>query len=179
MSLSTLEYKQFFQKWFSANAPQNAAKATVTFTLDDVVSDGEKVVAGEKTYEFDTNGTVTSGNVKVDVSIGGVSAANAIAKLLLAIMANSTDITAAAGEGTSAVISYATVGTEGNSTAVSTTCVNGTFGNGVTALSGGQYATPAKVRSFIVLDGVFYIATKGIDKYTTDGWQSFTGSLVS
>lgn len=179
MSLSTLEYKQFFQKWFSANAPQNAAKATVTFTLNGVVSDGEKVVVGEKTYEFDTNGSVTAGNVAVDVSVGGVGAANAIAKLLIAIAANSTDVTAVAGTGTSAVISFATVGTEGNSTAVSTTCVHGTFGESVTTLSGGQYATPAKVRSFIVLDGVFYIATKGIDKYTTDGWQSFTGSLVS
>ena len=179
MSLSTLEYKQFFQKWFSNSVPQNAVKANATFTLNGNVSDGELVVLGENTYEFDTNGTVTSGNIKVDVSIGGVGRANAIAKLLVAIAANSTDVTAAAGEGTTAVVSFATVGTEGNSTAVSTTCVNGIFGGGVTALSGGQYAIPAKVRSFIVLDGVFYIATKGIDKYTTDGWQSFTGSLVS
>lgn len=179
MSLSTLEYKQFFQKWFSSASPYNAVKASATFTLDGNVSDGEIVSVGNTVYEYDTNGSVESNHVSVDVSIGGVGAANAIAKLLVAIAANSTDVTAAAGTGTSAVISYATVGTEGNSTAVSTTCANGIFGNGVTALSGGQYATPAKVRSFIVLDGVFYIATKGIDKYTTDGWQSFTGSLVS
>lgn len=178
MALSTEKYQQFFSKWYSGTA-QNAVKATATFTLDGNVSDGELVVLGENTYEFDTNGTVTSGNIKVDVSIGGVGEANAIAKLLVAIAANSTDVTAAAGEGTTAVISYAVTGIGGNSCAVSTTCANGTFGNGITALSGGQYATPAKVRSFIVLDGVFYIATKGIDKYTTDGWQSFTGSLVS
>jgi hypothetical protein len=178
MSLSTLEYKQFFMAWFNGT-PQNSSKATATFTLDGNVNDGETVSVGEKTYEFDTNGSVTAGNVKVDVSVGGVGAANAIAKLLIAIAANSTDVTAEAGEGTDAVVSYAFVGTEGNSTEVSTTCVNGSWGSGVTKLSGGLYATPAKCRSFIVLDGTFYIATEGIDKYHTTGWQSFTGSLVS
>jgi hypothetical protein len=178
MSLSTLKYLQFFMPWFNST-PQNAVKASATFTLSGNVSDGEKVIAGNTTYEYDTNGSVTAGNVKVDVSSGGVGAANAISKLLTAIAANSTDVTAAAGTGTKAVISYAVVGTEGNSTAVSTTCVNGTFGSEITKLSGGQYATPAKCRSFIILSGVFYIATEGIDKYNTSGWKSFTGSLVS
>ena len=178
MSLSTLEYKQFFQKWFSSATPYNAVKASATFTLDGNVSDGEIVSVGNTVYEYDTNGSVESNHVSVDVSVGGVGAANAIAKLLVAIAANSTDVTAAAGEGTTAVVSFATVGTEGNSTEVYTTCENGTFGESAT-LSGGLYATPAKCRSFIVLDGTFYIATEGIDKYHTTGWQSFTGSLVS
>ena len=62
-----MEYTQMFKTWFSGT-PVNAKKATATLTLSGVVSDGEKVVIGLNTYEFDTNDTYTAGNIQVDIS---------------------------------------------------------------------------------------------------------------
>jgi hypothetical protein len=180
MALIPIDYVQFFQKWFSGSAPNNAAKAIATLTISGNVADGEVVVIGSETYEIDTNGSVNAGNIRVDVSVGGVGAANAVTKLVAAITANSTIVDAFDGIGNVVDIQAKNVGTEGNDINVSKVMTNGSFGAGVTKLSGGLYATPSKTsKCFIIIGGTWYIATKPIDKYTTDGWVSFTPSLVS
>jgi len=48
-----------------------------------------------------------------------------------------------------------------------------------TALTGGQYATPARTQGYIIISGVWYICNKPVDKWTEDGWYSATPSLIS
>lgn len=67
MALNT-EYQQFFKKWFSDAHPIAGVKATATLTISNVVSDGEKVVIGSNTYEFDNNDTITAGSITVDMT---------------------------------------------------------------------------------------------------------------
>ena len=67
MALNT-EYQQFFKKWFSDSHPIAGVKANATLTISNVVSDGEKVVIGSNTYEFDNNDTITAGSITVDMT---------------------------------------------------------------------------------------------------------------
>lgn len=179
MSLITKEYTQFYKPWFSGT-PQNAAFAAANLTISGNVADGETVTMGTEVYEFDTDGSVTAGNISVDVSVGGVGNVNAAAKLTTAINANSTIIDAfdILNNGVLSIQSKI-VGTEGNDIEISTDVVNATFGAGVTKLSGGLYAIPSKTACYIVLSGVWYTADEGFDKYQVYGWKSFTPSLVS
>jgi len=50
------------------DAPVNAAAATALLTLAGNILDGEDFEIGDDTYEVDTDGTVTEGNIQVDVS---------------------------------------------------------------------------------------------------------------
>lgn len=69
----------------------------------DAVSDGETVVIGDTTYEFDTDDDYTAGNIQVDVS-GGATAADAAAALKTAINASDPVVDAADGETSNVLI---------------------------------------------------------------------------
>ena len=55
-----MEYTRMFKTWFHG-APQNAKKASATLTFDGVISDGEEVVIGDNTYEFDRDSNLENG----------------------------------------------------------------------------------------------------------------------
>jgi len=61
--------------------------ANALLQISGVVVDGETVTVGAEVYEFDDDATVVAGNIAVDVT-GDLSAANALAKLTLAINAS-------------------------------------------------------------------------------------------
>lgn len=61
--------------------------ANALVQISGVVSDGETVTVGAEVYEFDDDAAVTAGRIAVDVT-GDLSAANALAKLTLAINAS-------------------------------------------------------------------------------------------
>lgn len=121
--------------------PVNAVQATGTLTCSDAVSDGETVTIGDDVYEFDTDSSVTAGNIAVDVS-GGATASDAVTALVAAITASGDGTYSAAdGAGDTVVITYGTYGTVGNAVATTETCTNGAWGaatleNGVNGTAG-------------------------------------------
>lgn len=171
-----MEFTQFYRKWFQTT-PVNAKFAQATYAISGNVSDGELVYIGNEIFEFDTNSSVTEGNIAVDVS-GGATKAAAKTALIAAINANSLIATAVTASGDNMTIKAKYVGTEPNSYLVADDATNGTFGLAET-LTGGQYATPAATIGYIILSGVWYITTKPIDKYSTDGWYSMTPSVIT
>jgi phage tail sheath gpL-like len=162
------------KKWFSAASPVNPKKATATLTFTGTVSDAETVTVGTQIFELKASGNAGTGKIKVDIS-SGVTADIAVAKIAEAINANSTIVTATASTtDDTVVITYKTVGTAGNEVAVATTCVNGSFGEDVTALSGGQYGTPCPEVGSMVKDTTYhYICTIAGNKDDVE-WKRFT-----
>ncbi|KKN66408.1 hypothetical protein LCGC14_0472300 [marine sediment metagenome] len=61
--------------------------ANALLQITGVVVDGETVTVGAEVYEFDDDASVVAGNILVDVT-GDLTAANALAKLTLAINAS-------------------------------------------------------------------------------------------
>jgi hypothetical protein len=160
----------------SNSAIVDAVSNTTTDTVL-VIADA-KGTAGNTIVSTTTCLNATWGAVTLTGGLATITAANAITALVAAITANDTLVTAVDGAGDTVVATAKNVGTEGNDIAVAETLANGTWGAGVTTLSGGLYATPAKTSGFIILNGVWYIATKPIDKYTMDGWKSATPTLI-
>lgn len=64
--------------------PSEGVQARAILTIGGSVSDGDTVTVGAHTYEFDTNGIVVSGNIRVDVS-GGATAPAAVTALVAAM----------------------------------------------------------------------------------------------
>lgn len=54
-------------KWFKAEKPANAVKASAVLAFSDPVADGDKVTIGDEVYEFDIDETVATGSIPVDV----------------------------------------------------------------------------------------------------------------
>jgi phage tail sheath gpL-like len=162
------------KKWFSAANPVNPKKATATLTFTGTVSDAETVTIGTQIYELKASGNAGTGKIKVDIS-SGVTADIAVAKIAEAINANSTLVTAVASTtDDTVVITYKTVGTAGNEIAVATTCVNGSFGEDVTALSGGQYGTPCPEKNTIIfVTPYYYLCTIAGNRDDVE-WKRFT-----
>lgn len=61
-------YTERSLKWFKETTPQNAVKASAILTISGVVVEGETVSIGDETYEFETGGSITAGNIDVDLS---------------------------------------------------------------------------------------------------------------
>ena len=99
-------------------------KAVGTLTFSSTTADGEVVVIGEETYEFDTNATITAGNILVDIS-GGASAAQSATALIAAITASSALVAAATGGTGVATVTANYKGVYSNDWATTTTCGNG------------------------------------------------------
>jgi hypothetical protein len=102
------------------------ATGTLTFTGD--VVDGETVVIGGITYEFDDDDSITSGNV--DVNVTTLTPAVATVNLTAAVNDNSTSsaILTASSTATTVVLTYDTQSTAGNSVATTETLTNAAFG---------------------------------------------------
>ena len=52
---------------------QSGVKATETLTISGVVINGETVTINDRVYEFDTDGSITAGNVSTDISAGATA----------------------------------------------------------------------------------------------------------
>ena len=63
---------------FRSGTPVNAKIASATLTFTNIANDSETVTVGDDTYEFDTDGIITPGNILVDVSGGTTAAATGI-----------------------------------------------------------------------------------------------------
>lgn len=117
---------------------ETADKATGSLTFTDSVSDGETVTITDgvttEVYEFDTDDSITEGNIKVDVS-GGATAPDAVTALVTAITANSELVTAVDDTGDVVTVTAVTAGVSGNSIGTTETCANASWGG--TTLSGG------------------------------------------
>lgn len=126
------------------------AAATATLTFEDVVSDGETVTINDVVFEIDTDGDVTEGNVPVWVG-ANITAAAAIIALASVIRGNTAcGVNAVDGDGDTLVVTAREKGTAGNSIGVSTTCLNASWGELVTALSTGAQSTAAQLVDAIV-----------------------------
>jgi hypothetical protein len=176
-----MAFKEFYlqPKWFDEATPTNPKKASATLTISDDVSNGETITIGTDVFEFRTAGSAGTGNIKVDISGAGDTASDkAAAKLVAAINANSTLVDAVASKDDDkndiVVVTYKTVGTEGNSVAVAETMTDGSWGTGVTKLSGGQWGTPCPVVDTIVhVDSYYYWCDIAGNKDDVS-WKIFT-----
>ena len=104
------------------------AYATGTLTFSGNVADGETVVIGGVTYEFDDDSSITSGNV--DVNVTTLTPAVATVNLTAAINNNGTTsaILTAASTSTTVVLTYDTQTAAANTVATTTTVGNAAFG---------------------------------------------------
>jgi hypothetical protein len=143
---------------FTGGTSVSAAAATGVLTFSGVVADGQTVTIGTDVYEFDTDASVTAGNILVDVS-GGATAADAVTALVAAVTASGDGTYSAAdGAGDTVDVTYGTTGTTGNSVATTETCTNGAWG--AVTLTGGVDASPSIP--------VNIVAVLGDPKYTRD-----------
>lgn len=112
------------------------AYATGTLTFAGDVADGETVVIGGITYEFDADDSITAGNV--DVNVTTLTPTVATANLTAAIIGNTTTsaiLTATNPTTTTVVLTYDTKTAAGNSVATTDTVTNAAFG--AATLTGG------------------------------------------
>jgi len=165
-------------KWFSDAIPRNPKRAKAILTLTNTVSDAETVTVGTQIFEFKTSGNAGEGKIKVDISGEGNTAPDkAAVKLAQTINANSTIVTATAGEDADendiVTIEYKEIGTEGNAIAVAETMANATFGTGVTKLSGGQLGTPSMTKNVVVYVTPYYYWCDKEGNEKTVSWKRF------
>lgn len=138
-------------------------------TAGNSVATTETFTAGTNVFDAVVLGTTRAGT--------DCSAANGEIAIVDIVTATDTEVTAVGGSGTTVVFSSALVGTEGNAIDTTENMTNATFAEAT--LLGGQYATPAKCAGFIIISGVWYVAKKGGDKYSTDTWYSSTPTIIS
>jgi hypothetical protein len=153
---------------FVTSAPVNAVAATGTLTFSGVVSDTETVTIGDDVYEFDTDASVTEGNILVDVS-GGATASAAVTALVAAIVASDTQgVGAADGDGDTVVLTADTAGTAANSIATTETCANGSFA--AATLEGGVDSTIG-VKGQMYVDASYLYVNTAASTVSTTNWK--------
>ena len=153
---------------FVTSAPVNSVAASGTLTFTDTVSDGETVTIGDDVYEFDTDASVTEGNILVDVS-GGATASAAVTALVAAIVASDTQgVGAADGDGDTVVLTADTAGTAANSIATTETCTNASFG--AVTLEGGVDSTTA-VKGQMYVDATYLYVSIAASTVSTTNWR--------
>ena len=156
---------------FTTSAPVNAVAATGTLTFTGVVSDTETVTIGDDVYEFDTDASVTEGNILVDVS-GGATASDAVTALVAAIVASDTQgVGAADGAGDTVVLTADTAGTAANAIATTETCANGSFG--AVTLEGGVDSTTG-VKGQMFVDATYLYVNIATSTVSTGNWRRVT-----
>lgn len=165
-------YTQFDKIWFSGT-PVNAVKASIDIGAGD---------NGTVTITYDNLGT--EGN---DYTIVGVAGSGNDVDLSATI--SGTDITLTFGtdgsgvaddtKNTATLIAAAIDALDGVSAEASgtgVTVIDTAFD--ATNFTGGLYGTPVHTIGYIVISGVWYIATKPAGKYSTDAWYSATPSQI-
>ena len=170
--MSIVSHVQFFKPWFNF-PPQNAVKSTAT------IGSGDNGVVTVTHYIAGTQGNDLSIEVVEGVGANiGMSAVFANSKLTVTL-GTGAGATLDNAKNTALLISAAIDALDEFSAVKS--------GTGVTALTeaeveksftGGQYATPAMTDCFILDGSTWYIASKPVNKSTTDGWYSMTLTIV-
>jgi len=116
--------------------------ATGTLTFDGVVANGQTINISTDRYEFDTDGSIVSGNIKVDLNASGtpnVTATFAATTFTSVVATNDTVGVGASRSGDVVTLTADAVGTAGNSIATTETCYNASFAAGT--LTGGTTAS--------------------------------------
>ena len=166
------------------NANSDIVTAVANTTTDTVVITAIAGGTGANALAIATDETNASFGGGVTTLSGGLNtctAADGAACIVNAINTNTSEVVSAVVgvDGSSAVISYKLVGTDGNTVGVSTTAANGDFGAEVTTLSGGIFATPCNASAaVIVIDNAIYFTDKPCTKYTQNAWYLATPTLV-
>lgn len=125
VSITTLKDGQYLLIDSENEDIESSATGTLTFT--GVVADTQTVTIAGRIFEFDNNSTITSGNVKVDVSTG-LTAPLAVTALVNAINNDvSSVVEAVDGVGDTVVVYSKKTGVEGSDFAISETLVNGSW----------------------------------------------------
>jgi len=127
----------------------SSQKATGTFTITDVISDGETVTIGEGTYEFDLNSSYTPGNIPVvPLSTSIEDARDALVDAIDNNTSEAITVLASYSEPGVLYIYGFTVGPAQNSIITTTTCANASWaaetmlgGTDVGYLQGGKILT--------------------------------------
>jgi len=149
-----------------------AVAATGTLTFTGVTSDGETVTIGDDVYEFDTDSSVTEGNILVDIS-GGASAAQSVTALAAAITASDTQgVGGVNGDGDTVVLTADTKGAAANALDTTTTCENASFGE--LTLTGGVDGTAAVAGKIFVDATNLYIAIGACTISDSSNWKKIT-----
>jgi phage tail sheath gpL-like len=162
------EMKNYVIGLVQEGTPVNGVAATGTLTFTGVVTDGQTVTIGTRVYEFDTNATVTAGNVAVDVS-GGATASAAVTALVAAITGDtSAVVTAVDGAGDTVVVTAKTKGAAANSYASTETCTNASWG--AATLAGGVNSTLGRDKELYADSSYLYISV-GKSLVSTTNWR--------
>ncbi len=111
--------------------------ATGTLTFIGNTSDGETINISTDRYEFDTNSSVASGNIAVDVSGGNNNSSRSCELFAAKVTADDTVGVGASCAGSVVTLTADTIGTAGNSIATTETCANASFGAATLAGGGG------------------------------------------
>ncbi len=122
----------------SAVTLQEDAAATGTLTFGGNTTDGCWVNISTNRYEFDTEGNITSGNLRVDVSGGNNNSSQSAALFTAEVTVNDTMGVGASVSGSVVTLTADAVGSAGNSITTTTNC---TITLGAT-LTGGTDAGP-------------------------------------
>jgi hypothetical protein len=101
--------------------------ATGTLTFSGNTSDGETVNISTDRYEFDTDGSVASGNLAVDVSGGNNNSSRSCELFAAEATANDTTGVGATCAGSVVTLTADTAGDSGNSITTTETCTNAAF----------------------------------------------------
>ena len=162
---------QFTKPWFSGT-PVNARAASIS------IGSGTN---GKVTITAPLVGT-EGNSYSVTVSTSGASGCDmsaTISGMDITVVLGKTGTSLEATKNTATLIAAAIDALEGVSAVASGTGADSiSTAADKTNFTGGQYATPAKTKSIIVISGTWYIATKPVSKWTTDGWYSASPSLI-
>lgn len=119
---------------------QQDTAATGTLTFSGNTTDGDNVNISTDRYEFDIEGNITAGNIRVDVSSGNNNSSQSAALITAEITANDTVGVGAGVSGSVVTLTADTVGSAGNSIATIENCSNAAYG--AATLTGGTDAGP-------------------------------------
>lgn len=164
-------FTEFYRPWFDGT-PVNAVKASTT------IGSGDNGVVTIKSDLVGTEGNSFTITVS-DAGTSGCAMSATINGKDITVVLGKTSSTLDPTKNTATLIATAINALDGVSATKSGTGADSI----VTAvakknLAGGKYATPARTQGFIQIDGVWYIAVKPVDKWTTDGWYSATPTVI-
>ncbi len=135
----SLELWEYGANWTpSSGGSGTAAAATGTLTFSGNTSDGETVNISTDRYEFDTDSSVTGGNIAVDVSGGNNNSTRSCELFAAEVTANDTVGVGASCTGSVATLTADAAGSGGNSITTTETCANAAFAS--STLTGGTDA---------------------------------------
>lgn len=122
---------------------QQDAAATGTLTFSGVVADAQTINISTDRYEYNTTGTVSAGNIEIDLNATGTPNVTAVyAAMQFAAAVTASDTVGVGASRTDLVVTLTADadGSAGNSITTTETCTNATYG--AVTLTGGADAGP-------------------------------------